>query len=280
MVRKDDEKAITESKEVLDILEHVHAKVEPIIAKANEIFVSGFSSNSTISWKEGVQLSTAVLTGTDSKLDQFLREQFSVTFPEMGIITEEQELVQQQEYTWILDPLDASANFANRIPICGMSVALWRKNKPIYGLLSFPLEGETVHAVSGKGAFLNGERIAFQNLEIPPHLGTLFTGVGTEVDKLKAVNKMSRVVPFPNNFQCATFHFKTLALRRADCGVFINMPIWDIAAGILITKEAGLTNIFITNESPAKSANLRETRYTIVIGQEEIASKVAEQLKA
>lgn len=277
MVRKDDERTISES-ESQDILEDIHPKVQSLIIEANKIFISGFNSKSAVSWKEGVQLSTAVLTETDLKLDQFFREQLGVAFPEMGIITEEQKSGTQQEYTWILDPLDGSANFANKIPITGMSLALWRRNKPIYGLLSFPLENEIVYAVSGKGVFYNEEEITFQNLETPPHLGTLFTGIGTNENKLKAVNNMSKVVPFPNNFQCAAFHLKTLALRRADCGVFINMPIWDIAAGILITEESGLTNIFVGDTSSGKSVNLRETRYTIVTGQKEIVSKVAEQL--
>lgn len=278
MVRKDEERTIHES-ESQDILEHIHPKVQSIIIEANKIFISGFNSNSAVSWKEGVQLSTSVLTETDLILDQFFREQLRRAFPEMGIITEEQELGSQQEYTWILDPLDGTANFANKIPITGVSLALWRRNKPIYGLLSFPLEGEIIYAVSGKGIFYNEEQITFQNLQAPPHLGTLFTGIGTNEDKLEAVNNMSKVVPFPNNFQCAAFHIKTLALRHADCGVFINMPIWDIAAGILITEESGLTNIFVGDTSSGKSVNLRETRYTIVIGQRDIATRVAEQLK-
>lgn len=279
MIRKDNERTIPES-ESQDILEHIHPKVQSIIIKANKIFISGFNSNSAVSWKEGVQLSTAVFTETDSKLDQFLREQLSAAFPKMGLLTEEQELGTQQEYTWIVDPLDGSANFANKIPLIGISIALWRRNEPIYGLLSFPLEKEIVYAVSGRGIFYNGERVTFEKTEVPPHLGTLFTGVGTNEDKLRAVNNMSKVVPFPTNYQSAAFHFKTLALRRADCGVFINMPVWDIAAGILITEEASLANVFITEPPADKNANLRDVRYTIVIGHKDIASKVAEQLKA
>ncbi|MBI3397390.1 hypothetical protein HY045_02850 [Candidatus Woesebacteria bacterium] len=261
-----------------EILDDLHPQVLQIITKANEIFIKGYASCKKIMWKGESQLSTSVLTDTDLVLDHYLREQLAIAFPNVGCISEEQEKGPQAKRTWIIDPLDGSANFANKIPITGISIALWEKGKPIYGILSFPLENEIIHAAYKKGVFYNGKQISFPSFHLPPHLHSLFTGVGRDKDKLNVIRGMIKVVPLPNNYQSASFHFKALALRRAQCGVFMNLPIWDIAAGVLITKEAGLSSIYI-NKLSVNNSNLRNNRYTVVVGSRDITLRVSRQIK-
>lgn len=255
----------------------IHNKVNTILKKANAIFKKAFLGDIEIYEQEGVQLSTSVVTATDLEIDAYLRNKLQKAFPEFGFITEEkkEKTASRKEYNWIIDPIDGTANFAHKIPICGISIALWKRDDPVYGIISYPMLGETVYAIKDKGVFLNDISARKTKKQITSMPYILYAHVGADEEKLK----IHKVIPPTSKFKCAAYQLTLVALGRADCSISVNLPIWDIAAGLLIAKEAGKHIEFVSPLPSLSQSDFREYKNTFVIGNKKLASKIANKIK-
>ena len=145
--------------------------------------------------------------------------------------------------TWIIDPIDGTTNFAHDFPIYCVSIALWIDRKPSIGVVIEVNRDEEFSAISGEGAWLNGEPISVSDKSDPEH-GFVATGF--------PYNDLSMVDPFLNLLK--VFMEKLQGIRRPGaasydmccvaCGRFdgfyeYSLHIWDVAAAALIIREAG-----------------------------------------
>jgi myo-inositol-1(or 4)-monophosphatase len=163
--------------------------------------------------------------------------------PDDGILAEEGSGFAATGRRWIIDPLDGTVNFIHRIPQVAVSVALYDGDRAVTGVIIDPIHDEEFAATSGEGAFLDGTRIGVSSVT-EPERAVVATGFPYDHDRhaagyaanlgavLAAVNGVRR-------FGAAALDLAWVAAGRFDGYWELGVSPWDIAAGILLVREAG-----------------------------------------
>lgn len=222
--------------------------IKKTIIDSGQILKEGFGKNFKIDNKVG---NNNLVTEYDFKSEKFIINQIQYYFPDHSIISEEEgNITGKSNYTWIIDPLDGTVNFANNIPIFSISIALLEKNKIIFGAIYNPILDEYFFAEKGKGAYLNDKRIKVS--EQNDLLSSLIvTGFPYDIDKNSDeifkpfLNLVSKGVPV-RRLGSAALDLAYVACGRFDAFWEADLKSWDVAAGILIVNEA---NGKVTNYS-------------------------------
>ncbi len=147
------------------------------------------------------------------------------------------------DYTWIIDPIDGTRNFIHGFPHFAISIAIRHKNKIEHGVIYDPVRQELFCASRGKGAQLNDRRIRVSTRKTLEEclLGTGFSRHSPEhLDT--HMNIVKAMIPFCGDIRragAATLDLAYVACGRLDGFWETGLKIWDIAAGILLIKEAG-----------------------------------------
>ncbi len=144
---------------------------------------------------------------------------------------------------WIIDPIDGTTNFTHGFPVFSTSIALWEDGKPIAGVVSAPKLQELFTAENGKGAFLNGKRIHVSTAEKPENvlIGTGFPYRDVTVidDYLKLLRVFMEETQGLRRPGSAAFDLACVAAGRYGGFYEYALAPWDVAAGVLLVKEAG-----------------------------------------
>ena len=174
------------------------------------------------------------VTKTDKRVEEILLEELMKAKKNYSFLTEESGKIENQDKDkiWIIDPIDGTTNFLHGIPHFAISIALKINNDLQSALVFDPIKNEIYYAEKDNGAFFNNQRIRVSkknNLE-----DCLFSSDSTGIKFI-----------FPDlnmrNSGCAALDLAYVGSGRLD-GYFHNkINLWDIAAGILIVKEAGGT---------------------------------------
>ena len=135
---------------------------------------------------------------------------------------------QDSENVWIIDPIDGTTNFLHGIPHFAISIALKSKNEIISGLIYDPIKDEMFYAEKNNGAFFNNQRIRVSKKKDINNC--LFATGGREKKQVDLVTRKSG---------SAALDMAYVAAGRYDGYFQNNLNLWDIAAGIIIVKEAG-----------------------------------------
>ncbi|MBL7158122.1 MAG: inositol monophosphatase [Candidatus Omnitrophica bacterium] len=185
-----------------------------------------------------------VVTHVDKNAERIIVERIKKSFPCHAILAEEKNYAKvQSDFKWIIDPLDGTTNFLHGFPFFCVSVALFHKEKPLFGVVYDPEKNELFTGECGKGAYLNRKRIGVSKIrELKKSM--LVTGFAYNVKSARN-----------NNIENFTRFLKaSQAVRRAGsaaldlcyvaCGRFdgfweLYLNPWDMAAGALILEEAG-----------------------------------------
>ena len=142
---------------------------------------------------------------------------------------------------WIVDPLDGTLNYRQRIPFCCVSVALWNGNEPLAGVVYDFNHDEMFSAAVGTGAWLNGSPIRVQ--PSPPERGVLCTGfpASTEFTPDAVARFAAHVTRFRKVrlMGSAALSLAYVAAGRADAYFERDILIWDVAAGLAVVAAAG-----------------------------------------
>jgi myo-inositol-1(or 4)-monophosphatase len=145
--------------------------------------------------------------------------------------------------TWIIDPLDGTRNYISRTGPWSVCIALYDGDRPLIAVVHDPAAGETFSAVDGGGAFLNGRPIAASS---GPPLGEALVGVSfqpgpdTKARAGRVIRELLTVVGDIRRLPAA-LNLAYQAAGRLDGGLALGTKLWDIAAGALIAREAGVT---------------------------------------
>ena len=198
---------------------------------------------------ENLQVSTKgpgdFVTSADKRTEKILIEELQRAHPEYGIITEEKGIINKSntDNRWVIDPIDGTMNFLNGIPQFAISIGYEEKGEITCGVIFNPITNEMFVAEKGNGAYLNNSRIRVSNKKkIKDAL--LVTGGPKGASKIK--NKIfSEYINVSNNVSnVRKFGSAALDMAYVACGRFDGywqreLNYWDIAAGIIILKEAG-----------------------------------------
>ncbi len=185
-----------------------------------------------------------LVTEADVASQEAVRKVIVQAFPGHNLLMEEDlDSDQGSEFTWVVDPLDGTTNFAHGYPMYAVSVAVAKGREPVAGVVYNVPWGEFFEAVKGKGAFLNGKRIRVSKvaeLEYSllatgfPYKDTL-SGVRTVHD----IGRLWRKVQGLRRSGSAALDICYVACGRMDAYWEYKLSPWDLAAGQLILREAG-----------------------------------------
>ena len=198
---------------------------------------------------ENLQVSTKgpgdFVTSADKRTEKILIDELQKAHPEYGIITEETGIINKSNLKnrWIIDPIDGTMNFLNGIPQFAISIGYEEEGEIKCGVIFNPIMNEMFCAEKGNGAFLNNSRIRVSNKkDIKDSL--IVTGGPKGASKIKdkifsEYINVSKNVSNVRKFGSAALDVAYVACGRFDGYWQRELNFWDIAAGIIILKEAG-----------------------------------------
>ena len=174
------------------------------------------------------------VTNSDLKTEKIIIEELTKGRPDYSIISEENGVKNNKDNknTWIIDPIDGTINFLHGIPHFATSIALKHNDEIISGLIFDPIKDEMFYAEKDNGAFLNNKRIRVSNKNNIKEC--LFATSGLIDKKMEFSYRKSG---------SAALDMAYIACGRYDGYFQKNLHLWDIAAGLILVKEAGgMTN--------------------------------------
>ena len=185
------------------------------------------------------------VTSADKKTEKILIEELQKAHPEYGIITEETGIINKSntKNRWIIDPIDGTFNFMNGVPQFAISIGYEEENEIKCGVIFNPIMNEMFCAEKGNGAYLNNSRIRVSKKnKIKDAL--IVTGGPKAASKIKdkifsEYINVSKNVSNVRKFGSAALDVAYVACGRFDGYWQREINYWDIAAGIIILKEAG-----------------------------------------
>jgi len=186
--------------------------------------------------------SKEVVTRYDKIIDKFIIQKIQKEFPDHSILSEEGGLIRRKkEFLWIIDSLDGSGNFANKNPLFSVCVCLCLKNEPFLSAIYAPALDEFYFAKKFNGAFLNGKKIRVSQLKKLKESYIVYCE-GNEKNRKRIVKIFSKVYPKVKELRklgSAGLESAWVAKGAVDGYYTTKIDPWDVAAGVLLVKEAG-----------------------------------------
>ena len=219
------------------------------------------------------------VTNCDKKIEKILIDEFLKARPNYSILSEEiGEINNDDSFKWIIDPIDGTSNFLHGIPHFAISVGLEHNKEIICGIIYDPIKDEMFAAEKGNGAYLNNQRMRVSSRSKLEDC-MVFTGGPRRESKnrevaLKEYYKFSSKVLIPiRKLGSGALDMAYVAAGRCDGFWSRDLNYWDIAAGIILVKEAGG---FVTDFN---GKNEYVQNKTILASNEKINKEMIEVLK-
>lgn len=184
-----------------------------------------------------------IVTQVDELCEQTIVEHIRQAYPNHGILAEEGGFQAGDDYTWVIDPLDGTMNFVHGFPQFGISIAVKKKDQLEVGLVYDPLRQELFTASRGDGAYLNNRRIRVSEAK---KLDQALLGTGfpcRDPHHLKPyLTVFEQLFPQTAGIRragAAALDLAYIAAGRLDGFWETTLKEWDMAAGVLLIREAG-----------------------------------------
>ena len=201
------------------------------------------------------------VTNSDIKTEKIIIDELKKAKPNFSIISEENgiEINKDEKNTWLIDPIDGTINFLHGIPHFAISIALKSDNEIVSGIIFDPIKNELFFAEKDNGAYFNNQRIRVSRKnEINDCL--FVTGGKIKIEPNLTYRRSG----------CAALDMAYVASGRYDGYFQNNLKIWDIAAGIILIKEAGG---IINDINLSKTENIK-----VIASSEDINAKLIEKI--
>ena len=185
-----------------------------------------------------------VVTIADKESERAILEYIKENFPYHGVISEESGRTHDEnEWRWVIDPLDGTTNYSAGLPVFCVSIALEHNKEAVVGVVYAPYLKECFFAVKGKGAWFKGNRIHCSDKK---ELSKAVVATGVPYDRavnpdnnLKEIGKVAMFVRGIRRLGSAAMDLSYTSAGFFDAYWELDLNRWDIAAGQLIAKEAG-----------------------------------------
>ena len=186
-------------------------------------------------------------TEVDYEIEQRLRTLLRQRTPHIGFIGEEEgAFTGDGDLTWVLDPVDGTANFLHGIPLCGVSLGLLCQDRPVLGVVDLPLLAMRYSAVEGGGAV--GPRGTLHHSAIS-RLSEAIVAVGDyavgpdaaerNAQRLAITARLAATAQRVRMHGSVVVDLVWLAEGRVDAVIVLSNKPWDMTAGVIIAREAG-----------------------------------------
>jgi myo-inositol-1(or 4)-monophosphatase len=218
---------------------------ERAVETAVEVIRAGLGRERAISGKGDRDFATDLDYAVEDAVRAFLAEET----PDIPVLGEERGRsgdTGDSHYEWVLDPIDGTVNFAHGSPLHAVSLALTRNGMPMVGVVEAPMSQERFTAAHGHGAALNKHSLTLHG---PTELSEAVVafgdfGVRPESERRNAqrLDLYRRLVPKIQRFRmlgAAAIDMCWVAAGRVDAAYHSYINPWDVAAGVVIAREAG-----------------------------------------
>lgn len=206
---------------------------------ANRIIQAGYGQAAVA----GVKGRGNVVTETDFAVERAVTAILRREYPEHAILSEETAATTRSDgWLWVIDPLDGTKNFSRGIPHFAFTIALCFAGEPILGLTTHPLLGDTFLAIRGLGTTLNGSPVTVTDCAT---VKDAVVAIDLGYDDTRAAQLLataSHLWPGMQSLRItgsAALGFAYLAAGRWDIYLHSDLEPWDIAAGLILVREAG-----------------------------------------
>jgi myo-inositol-1(or 4)-monophosphatase len=221
-------------------LKNVIAVAQEAALKAGKILRENIGGTRKIIYKGDINL----MTEMDMRSEREIVKTLSEAFPNHGIVAEEETDIQNDSgFTWIIDPLDGTTNYAHGYPCFSVSIALEQEGVIVAGIVYDPMREELFSAQKGQGAFMNGKKIYVSGIDTLMN-SLLATGFpyDRKVSEKNNMNYFHDLLMASQEVRrdgSAALDLCCVASGRFDGFWELKLKPWDIAAGSLIVSEAG-----------------------------------------
>jgi len=278
-------------------LQEIETAAVELARNAGKILMGYLSKPLSVTYKSPNRRNP--VTDADKASDDYIRSEIQQRFPDHSVLSEEAEHGDdlRSPVTWVVDPLDGTNNFLNGLPVFGVSIAVLEGDRPVVGALFIPsitsTEGTAFHARKGGGAKCDGKPIVMAKGPPPSHsllsaMPSYFLRMFTFTDSLRSnlgeVRSTGSVVYELAMVVRGTFNYV----------VFSGPRVWDLAAGLLVVKEAG-GSVLVRQTKPKgweeferlklqkaqelpTHGELKAWHATVVLGNQEAAAFVSQGL--
>ena len=196
--------------------------------KASKILIRDFGEIEKL--QISVKGPSDFVSSADTKAEKIIINELTKAKKNYSILSEEDgsKINTDSQNVWIIDPIDGTTNFLHGVPHFAISIALKSDNEIVSGVIYDPIKDEMFYAEKNNGAFFNNKRIKVskkKNIQ-----SCLFGTGGKEKIETDLITRKSG---------SAALDMAYVAAGRYDGYFQNNLNLWDIAAGIIIVKEAG-----------------------------------------
>ncbi len=223
-------------------MKNLYYFAEKIIEKASKLILKNHKKIRNISYK-GI---SNLVTNVDKEVEAFIIKEITSRYPDHSIIAEESgSRKKNPNYQWFIDPIDGTTNFAHSYPFFCISIGFVKNGIIEFGLIKDPITNELFTARKNKGARLNGNPIHVSKIK---KLSESLLVTGFPYDKqtarmnnLKNFCSLTLLTHGVRRDGAAALDRCYVASGRVDGYWELKLSPWDVAAGVLILKEAGGT---------------------------------------
>jgi len=214
-----------------------------VLTGASEIARTNFRKTADYSVKTHDH--NQVLTETDLAISKYLLEQIKVAYPTYNVIDEEAGVIDNgSAFTWVLDPIDGTSNFAVGVPLYGCMIGLLYNDHPLAGGVALPSFQELYIAQKDQGALCNSEQLQLKN---NTKMGDSLLAYGFDSHKdnpelTRLEGKIAaELILHCRNLRSSNSVFDIMQVAHGRYGAFLNQTtkVWDNVAPQIIIEEAG-----------------------------------------
>lgn len=219
--------------------------LDRIVPKAGDILRNHFAErNFSVRQKEGVDFTTQA----DVETDDFLRREITKIFPNHKFLTEETapdnwSSLENEEFLWVIDPLDGTINFSRGEPNFAISVALVSRGKTLLGVAYNPIIDDYYTASEAReGVFKNGERVRVSEVSEMREVTLACDwawGLEKRLNVVEWLRKVSTHIRQVKSMGSAVADLARLAEGKIDIYLHSGLKPWDIAASAYLVQKAG-----------------------------------------
>ncbi len=217
--------------------------LQTTLKHASEIANKNFGDLSSVSTKKDDN--NQVLTTTDLEIGTFIVQKIQDTYPDHNVIDEEAGVIDKKsEFTWVVDPIDGTSNFANGLRTYGIMIGLLDRSRPIAGGVILPAFQELYTAEKGSGAYCNEDiiHVTQENKLLSSLVAYGIDGHQEDPERTKKeMQILTNIVLQIRNLRTTNSAYDMVQVASGKYGAFLNQTtkIWDNVAIQPIIEEAG-----------------------------------------